>query len=831
MNYFKYGRGIIVTQKNCAPSQLLGMLFPLGSAKRYNNFLGRYTALVVTLLSALYLLFTPTVVSATGDSTHPQAKPQLVDSTSVDLNQLIIGVEPGTTAEEIVALLSNRGLKLVKYWPDFAGALVELDTAPTDTSRNAEELQTSALDAQQAFTRLEQTRQSLEQIPNLSYVTYNARITAANVSQAPLVADALNEPPTPPMAQPLPNDPQFTNQWALNIIRVVDSWNISQGDPNVVIAVIDSGYNITHPDLENTSLWTNPIENAGKPGVDDDYNGFIDDIHGWDWIENDNVTNDTFGHGTHVGGTIAATTGNQLGISGIGRNLKVLPLRILDGQGSGYIDNLVDALSYAKAKGVRIVNLSLVLQFDSPILSAAIDEVGDDMMIVAATGNVSANVYWPAAYGKTIAVAATDDEDKYASFSNRGPQVDLAAPGVDILSADDGVDYVDNTGTSMATPHVSALAGLISSLRPDFSNAEILNIIKDSSIDINIGEHRGRDDFIGHGRVDVYQSLLNASAGLQLQQVDPFDEFTFANRGPLEYNIRVQTPETATRASKLVRGAVVHYKLIPIDATLSQDLGVSGHVLTNSDGTADITFLAPIDTGSYMLRTQVGQESVDFPLKVYPTVEEIELNIVSPELEVGTGETYLSVKAFNSTGDLMSEPIPIQLLVDSGTFVNGQNTLNVVINNGVYTTTYYAATEIGTATVEARITSNLSDTESISLRSGPPSKIEFTSDIPVIQTAQGAATARLTVRAYDAYGNPVDSVYVVNLTTSVGEVSQRVFSSSVDGSVTAILTVPPETAEKAVVWANLPSFNLLAKLKIDITNTHYVMLPLAITGQ
>jgi len=493
MNDFKHGRGTIAPQKNFVLSQLLEMRLRLGSVECYKNFWGKPIVLVVSILSALYLLFTPTVVTATENSTYSQAKPPLVDSTSVHLNQLIIGVEPETTAEEISALLSNRGLKLIKYWPAFAGALVELDTTRTRTSSASQELQASSINAQQAFAKLEQTRHSLEQIPGLQYVTYNARITAANLSQAPSAADALTQPPTPPLIEPFPDDPEFQNQWALNIIRVVDSWNISQGDPDVVVAVIDSGYNVTHPDLENASLWANSIELQGEPGEDDDNNGHVDDFHGWDWVENDNVTNDTFGHGTHVGGTIAATTNNQLGISGMGRNLKILPLRILDGQGSGYINNLVDALNYARIKGVRIVNLSLVLEFDSPILSAAIESVRNEMMIVAATGNASANVYWPAAYPGTIAVAATDDEDKYASFSNRGAQVDLAAPGVDILSADDGIDYADNTGTSMATPHVSALAGLISSLRPDFSNAEILNTIKDSAVDINIGDHRGRD--------------------------------------------------------------------------------------------------------------------------------------------------------------------------------------------------------------------------------------------------------------------------------------------------------------------------------------------------
>lgn len=785
----------------------------------------RLAGLSIFLLSALWFSLASTSVYA-AESTSEGEQFTL---TSIKLNQLIIGVEPGQSDKDVTALIANRGLKLVKHWPAFGGALVEVSGAPTD-SVDRKALQASNVSAQQAFAALDQARQSVEQLSGIRYASFNGRVVAASLSASNQFTGQTSDSPTPPLVEPLPDDTEFINQWALNIIRVVDSWNISQGDPNVVVAVIDSGYNVTHPDLDNSSLWTNEIEKQGLPGVDDDNNGFVDDYNGWDWVENDNVMNDTFGHGTHVGGTIAATTNNQLGISGIGRNIKVMPLRILDGTGGGDIADLVDALNYALTKNVRIANLSLVTPQDYPVLSAAVEAVSDEIMIVAATGNAATNVYWPAAYEGALAVAATDDDDTYATFSNYGPEVDLAAPGVDILSADDEISYIDNTGTSMATPHVSALAGLISSLRPDFSNEEILAVIEDSAIDINVGDHRGRDDYIGHGRVDVYQSLLTASAGLQLNKVDDSDKFTFA-RYPVEYNVKVLTPPDDAGETLPVQGAVMHYKVIPTSSTFSPNLGIGGRVLTGADGIADIVFLAPITTGSYILRTQVGQESVDFPLMVYPVVSKVDLNVSASQIEAGSGQAFITVEAFDSTGLRMAEPIPVELEVDNGLFSNGEKTLSLVMNGGVFSTSYYADTEIGEVTVKATVAGVISESSKIRIESSTPNNIEFTSDVSILETVQGNDSAKLIVRVRDIYNNPMSSAYTVNLYTNVGSISPAVFQSSNDGAMVAILNVPSGVTEEAKIWAVLPNTNLIAKLEIDVVGEAHSMLPLIINGQ
>lgn len=794
----------------------------------------RVAALSVCLLVTLWLSLAPTSVYARDYAQNVVDKQESINPTSVKLDQLIIGIAPDQTDEEAAALIAGRGLKLVKHWPTFGAILVNVEGAPAG-SVDRMRVQASSISAQQAFTALDQTRQSLSQLPGVDYVSFNGRIMAASVLSADQYGSAASghlqiDPPTPPLVEPTPNDPDFVTQWALNVIRVVDGWNISQGAPDVVVAVIDSGYNLTHPDLNNTSLWVNRIEKTGLPGVDDDNNGFVDDFHGWDWHENDNLMNDTFGHGTHVGGTIAATTNNQIGISGIGRNVKVMPLRILDEQGGGDIADLVDALDYAINKNVRIANLSLVAPTDFPALADAVQGVSDQIMIVAATGNTSANVYWPAAYPETVAVAATDINEGYATFSNSGPEVDLAAPGVDILSTDDGTGYVDNTGTSMATPHVSALAALVSSLRPDFSNTEILDVIKNSAIDINAGENRGRDEFIGYGRVDAYAALLNASAGLQLEGVEEVDEFIFA-RHAVEYNINLHTPPNLLGETLPVQGAVMHYKLIATGSTPPTSPPIGGEVLTEADGTADIVFVAPDKTGSYVLRTQVGQESFDFPLMVYPLVSNVVLDIASEEIPAGTGQTLITVEAFDSTGSLMSESIPIKLEVDAGTFSNGQQTLNLYVDSGTYTINYYADTLIGTANVTATIAGVLTETDLIQIASSTPDTLELTSDVTILETVDGEDTARLTVRVRDIYDNPMSSAYLVHLTTNLGSISPAVFQSADnDGAMVATLKVPPSTTGKADIWAVLPNTNLIAKLKIQVIGEVYTLLPLMVSG-
>lgn len=536
----------------------------------------------------------------------PVDHPLITNTSPAKTTQLIIGLNENVSDEALFAMLEKQGITLKKQWRNLNAALVEL-------GENAKYQRKSV-----SVANMEQTRLLLELQSEVQYAEYNAQLTSEAVLQLTNHASAQPQFFSNLTDDFTPNDPEFPNQWGLQMIRAVEGWGITQGDPNVVIAILSSGYNLNHPDLGSSQLWVNEAEATGESGIDDDNNGFVDDINGWDWVTSSNILTDTFGHGTHVAGTIAATTNNEKGISGTGQNVKIMPLRTLDSQGSGYIADVVNALDYTvNVEEVHIIHLSLILPIDSPILADAIAQISQTKLLVVPVGNVSANVYWPAEYPGTIAVAATDSDDMYATFSNYGPEVDLAAPGVDILSTDNESGYIEDTGTSMATAHVSALTALIAGLRPDFALEQIRSTIEDSAVDINADDHPGVDEFIGHGRIDMYQALLDASVGLQINALEQPEDMTFIN-DTVNFEIQVQTP-IINQNSIPIHNAVIQYEVIRESEFVTDTanlLSTGSHVLTNADGKATIKITNLTKPGSYVLQTKVGQASEEFLFQV-----------------------------------------------------------------------------------------------------------------------------------------------------------------------------------------------------------------------
>jgi uncharacterized repeat protein (TIGR01451 family) len=270
-------------------------------------------------------------------------------------------------------------------------------------------------------------------------------------------------------ATAIPNDTDFGKLWGLNNtgqavngvagtpgadIHAPAAWDITTGSNNVIIAVVDSGVAWEHPDLA-ANIWTNPGEIPGN-GIDDDGNGFIDDVHGWDFVDNDNdpTSYDLFTHGTHVAGTIAAVGNNGTGIAGVMWMAKIMPVRFLDASGFGTVADVIAAIQYAIDNGAKIINAS----YDGPSFSQAEkDEIAAantaGIVFVAAAGNNGTSndttPAYPANYNlpNIISVAATDQFDKLASFSNYGKNtVEIAAPGVNIWSAAGARDpvFTDN---------------------------------------------------------------------------------------------------------------------------------------------------------------------------------------------------------------------------------------------------------------------------------------------------------------------------------------------------------------------------------------------------
>jgi subtilisin family serine protease len=267
----------------------------------------------------------------------------------------------------------------------------------------------------------------------------------------------------------MPNDPLLSYEWDMTAIRAPEAWDVTTGSAQVPVAVVDTGIDATHPDLAS-NLWTNPGESgAGREtnGLDDDGNGRIDDVHGWDFVDHDAQPQDGDGHGTHVSGTIAARGNDASGVAGLNWSSSIMPLRVLGNDGSGFVSDAITAYTYAARNGARVVNASL----GGPSFSRAEHDAlaaAPNTLFVVAAGNDGANndatPEYPCDYdlANVVCVAASGHDDALASFSNYGAtDVDLAAPGVDIASTWPGGRYALLDGTSMATPHVAGAAALL----------------------------------------------------------------------------------------------------------------------------------------------------------------------------------------------------------------------------------------------------------------------------------------------------------------------------------------------------------------------------------
>lgn len=340
----------------------------------------------------------------------------------------------------------------------------------------------------------------------------------------------------------IPNDPSFSSQWGLHNtgqsggtadadVDAAEFWDIIGGTPGIVVAVLDSGLNFTHPDLQNIA-WGNPGEIAGD-GIDNDSNGRVDDVKGWDFTNNDNDPTDDHGHGSNVSGIIAANRGNGVGVAGMLSGGKILVCKILDSSNSGTTSNLIAATTYARLRGVPVMNLSLQSYPYSSTLNTeftACKSAGITLCICAGNQGVNNDTTpnYPSCYSQTniIAVGNHDRTDVRwsGSFnpSNYGStSVDLFAPGREILSPVLGTAYSSYTGTSQATPYVTAVCAAIKYSNPTWTAAEIKNCL--------LGTVITRASYSGicttGGRLNAVDSISRAFRQLPSQDADG-DQFS-----------------------------------------------------------------------------------------------------------------------------------------------------------------------------------------------------------------------------------------------------------------------------------------------------------------
>jgi subtilisin family serine protease len=324
----------------------------------------------------------------------------------------------------------------------------------------------------------------------------------------------------------VPNDPKYPDQYAHQLIQMEDAWDISTGSRDVVVAVLDTGVDVNHPDLKD-NIWINPNEIPDN-GIDDDGNGYVDDVHGWNFESDNNrliptVTYDEIvGHGTWVSGVIAGVGNNDKGVCGVNWQCSIMALRMsLDVTSA----EVAEGLDYAAANGADILNMSFGGDEFGPegdlIVHEAIDNAFDQgVLLVASAGNSNTDrVSYPAAYYNVIAVSATDGEDVKTEYSMFGPWVDIAAPGTDIVTTALGGDYLYTAGTSFSSPYVAAVGALVLAHRPELTNVELRAILENTTDPVYYGQVDPDYCYIGTGRVNAFTALGNADVRFPLGEI------------------------------------------------------------------------------------------------------------------------------------------------------------------------------------------------------------------------------------------------------------------------------------------------------------------------
>ncbi|MYL49226.1 S8 family serine peptidase [Halobacillus litoralis] len=315
----------------------------------------------------------------------------------------------------------------------------------------------------------------------------DSKVKVLKVGNVEAVAKALSKNPNVEYAEPnyvfeatwTPNDTYYSGyQYGPQNTDTEAAWDITRGSSSQEIAIIDSGVDYNHPDLD------------GKT------------IKGYDFVDNDYDPMDLNNHGTHVAGTAAAETNNGSGVAGMAPNTKILAVRALDANGSGSLYDIADAIRYSADVGAEVINLSLGCNCDTQTLEDAVNYAWNNgSVVIAAAGNDGVSTtFEPASYENAIAVGAVDSNNNKASFSNYGTWVDVTAPGVDIASTVPNRGYAYMSGTSMASPHVAGLAGLLAS--QGRSNSNIRAAIEQTADPIT-----GTGYYFEHGVINSYDAV------------------------------------------------------------------------------------------------------------------------------------------------------------------------------------------------------------------------------------------------------------------------------------------------------------------------------------
>jgi hypothetical protein len=434
--------------------------------------------------------------------------------------------------------------------------------------------------------------------------------------------------------QQAPNDPLYSSQWYLSRIKIPAAWNKTTGSSSTVVAVIDTGINLNHEDLQN-KLWT------GSNGA-----------HGYNFIDNNTDLSDPNGHGTGAASLIAAATNNGVGIAGINWKASIMALKALNASGSGDYNTVARAIRYAADNGADIINMSFGTDIDSGVLRDAVDYANaKGVVMVAAAGNDHASsVYYPAAYPDVIAVGSTDQNDQKPNFSNYGSGLDLVAPGVSIIVADNrgASTYSSVSGTSFSAAEVSGVVSLIDSFHP-LNYQSALSLLTSSADDL------GNSFFFGSGMVDAGAAVNLASQASHTSAQISLSKSNIAANGvdaaTVTVNLQNNSGTPVSQNLQLLvsgRNNIVNRHRLLVTSGM-YDLGQ-----TDSLGQLSFT-LSSTESGQktitiYLSGAQLAQASVIFT-PVQPVLKAVLISQSSaPILHVGQ-EAMLQVQ-FKNTGNL-----------------------------------------------------------------------------------------------------------------------------------------------------------------------------------
>jgi subtilisin family serine protease len=363
--------------------------------------------------------------------------------------------------------------------------------------------------------------------PNLKLVKFALAEDGDRHQEMSQVLDNLNNDSAVLYAHPnyllelldvVPNDPESSKQYMIRILALNSAWKMGMGKKQVVVAILDTGYDVNHEDLKG-NLWVNTREVAGN-NVDDDNNGYVDDVNGWDFVTNKPLTSDTGGHGTSCAGIIGAVGNNNVGIAGVSWNVSMMPLHIIESPSA--VINAINAARYAVDNGARILSNSWRIyeswsqywsKYPPRALQEAIEYVGTKNGIwINAAGNENNNIdtakSCPPSWNMPhmLKVAASESADKKASFSSFGPTtVDLAAPGLGVLTTRNGGGYYNFAGTSAACPVVAGVAALVLAANPNLTAVQLRQVLNES-VDL-LPDFQGK--LITGGRINAYKAVTH----------------------------------------------------------------------------------------------------------------------------------------------------------------------------------------------------------------------------------------------------------------------------------------------------------------------------------